>query len=56
MLIHLLLVGRGISDRKEFDGRIASEGQNKITLTHTHRHQMKAFNIETDPLLCHTLT
>lgn len=39
MQVHLLLVGRGISDRKEFDGRIASEGQNKITLTHTHRHQ-----------------
>ena len=33
MLTYLLLVDRDISDRKEFDGRIASEGQSKITHT-----------------------
>lgn len=36
MLTYLLLVDRDISDRKEFDDRIASEGQSKITHTHTH--------------------
>ena len=38
MLTYLLSVDRDISDRKEFDGRIASEGQSKIGYTHTHTH------------------
>ena len=43
MLTYLLSVDRDISDRKEFDGRIASEGQSKIGYTHTHTHTvMKA--------------